>query len=205
LLYNLKDRDLGGHHEACKKVDVTKKKLTSGFPDCNFTKLTGQNLGLMKRMIIVISALIFISADACSQWYVKQYNVQDISLLNEMQLEESLHNTRNNVYYSLILSGAGGAMVLLAVLLPYEETEESTFVEQLLGEKNVNNLYIAGGVAIAAGGIVAAITYLARMGTIRSELEEPFSNSGSFSLSPSLFVVKPSNAVLPGLTMTFRF
>jgi len=156
-------------------------------------------------MIIVISALIFISADACSQWYVKQYNVQDISLLNEMQLEESLHNTRNNVYYSLILSGAGGAMVLLAVLLPYEETEESTFVEQLLGEKNVNNLYIAGGVAIAAGGIVAAITYLARMGTIRSELEEPFSNSGSFSLSPSLFVVKPSNAVLPGLTMTFRF
>ncbi len=93
----------------------------------------------------------------------------------------------------------------LAVLFPYEETEESTFVEQLLGEKNVNNLYIAGGVAIAAGGLVAAITYLARMGTIRSELEEPFSYSGSFSLEPAIFIERSSNNILPGLTMTFRF
>jgi hypothetical protein len=96
-------------------------------------------------------------------------------------------------------------VVLLAVLLPYEETEESTFIEQLLGEKNVNNLYIAGGVAIAAGGIVAAITYLARMGTIRSELEDPFSSSGSFSLEPAIFIERSSNNILPGLTMTFRF
>jgi len=152
-----------------------------------------------------MSALLFISADACSQWYVKQYNVQDISLLNEQQLEESLKNARDNVYVSLLVSGVGGVVVLAAVLFPYEETEESTFVEQLLGEKNVNNLYIAGGVAIAAGGIVAAITYLARMGTIRSELEEPFSNSGSFSLEPAIFIERSSNSILPGLTMTFRF
>ncbi|MCU0365781.1 MAG: hypothetical protein MUC78_14760 [Bacteroidales bacterium] len=159
----------------------------------------------MKRIIIVLSLLACISADACSQWYVKQYNVQDISLLNEQQLEESLRNTRNNVYYSLITTGVGGVVVLLAILLPYEETEESTFIEQLLGEKNVNNLYIAGGVAIAAGGIVAAITYLARMGTIRSELEDPFSSSGSFSLEPAIFIERSSNNILPGLTMTFRF
>ena len=159
----------------------------------------------MKRLLIVLSLLACIYADAYSQWYVKQYNVQDISLLNELQLEESLRNTRNSVYYSLITTGVGGVVVLLAILLPYEETEESTLIEQLLGEKNVNNLYIAGGVAIAAGGLVAAITYLGRMGTIRSQLEERFPNSGSFSLSPSLFVVQPSHTVLPGITMTVRF
>jgi hypothetical protein len=205
LLYNLKDRDPPARHEVCKRLNGKKKKLTSGFPDCNFTKLTRKNSGLMKRIIIVLSLLACISADACSQWYVKQYNVQDISLLNEQQLEESLRNTRNNVYYSLITTGVGGVVVLLAILLPYEETEESTFIEQLLGEKNVNNLYIAGGVAIAAGGIVAAITYLARMGTIRSELEDPFSSSGSFSLEPAIFIERSSNNILPGLTMTFRF
>jgi hypothetical protein len=205
LLYNPKDRDPPGKHEVCKRFNGKKKKLTSGFPDCNFTKLTRKNSGLMKRIIIVLSLLACISADACSQWYVKQYNVQDISLLNEQQLEESLRNTRNNVYYSLITTGVGGVVVLLAILLPYEETEESTFIEQLLGEKNVNNLYIAGGVAIAAGGIVAAITYLARMGTIRSELEDPFSSSGSFSLEPAIFIERSSNNILPGLTMTFRF
>ena len=159
----------------------------------------------MKRIIIVMSALLFISADACSQWYVKQYNVQDISLLTEQQLEESLKNARDNVYVSLVVSGVGGVVVLLTVLFPYEESEESTLVEELLGEKNVNNLYIAGGVALAAGGLVAAITYLARMGTIRSELEDPFSSSGSFSLEPAIFIERSSNNILPGLTMTFRF
>lgn len=159
----------------------------------------------MKRIIIVLSIVACISADACSQWYVKKYNVQDISLLNEQQLEESLQNARNNVYTSLFVSGVGVVVVLVAVLFPYEETEESTFVEQLLGEKNVNNLYIAGGVAIAAGGLVATITYLARMGNIRSELEGPFSYSGSFSLEPAVFIERSSNNILPGLTMTFRF
>lgn len=159
----------------------------------------------MKKVIMVLSLLTFLVIDAWSQWYVKQYNVQDISLLSEQQLEESLKNARSNTYASLLVSGVGGVIVLVAIVWPYEETEESTFIEQLLGENNVNNLYIAGGVAIAAGGIVAAITYLGRMGTIRSQLEERFSYSGSLSLSPSLFVVHSSKTVVPGFTMTVRF
>jgi hypothetical protein len=161
----------------------------------------------MKKASVVICLLLLHVINACGQWYVKKYNVTDIDYLTQQQLKESIKDTRTSVYVSLGCAGAGGLVILFEKLMPYKEEDDDnvTILEALLGEKGVHQATIAAGAGLIAGGAIASIVYLARLGTIRSTLNRNFPSSGSLNLSPTLIQDRYSHVICPGLTLTFNF
>jgi hypothetical protein len=161
----------------------------------------------MKSVFILIGLFIVCMTDTYGQWYTKKYEVTDIDYLTQQQLEESARNTKTGIYGSLAVMGAGGLVILAERFIPYKEEDDDnvTIIEALLGEKGVHNLTIAGGVVIAAGGAIASIVYLSRLGTIKSALKRNYPVQGSFNITPALLTEKYSHAVCPGLALTFNF
>lgn len=138
---------------------------------------------------------------------MKKYEVSDIDYLSQQQLEESLKDTRSGIYASPGIMGAGGLVILAGHFTPYtaEDDDNVTIIEYLLGEKTVHDLTIAGGAAIAAGGAIASIVYLSRIGTIKSALNRNFPPQGSLAISPVFFTGKGIYSLCPGLTLTIKF
>jgi len=161
----------------------------------------------MKKVIFLPALFMAFGLSAHGQWYMKKYEVSDIDYLTQQQLEESVTDAKSGTYTSLIVMGCGGLVILAEHFFPYKEEDDDnvTILEQLLGEKSVHNLTIAGGVAIAAGGAIASIVYLSRLGTIKSALRRNFPSQGSLALSPALLTEKCSHSVCPGITLTIRF
>ena len=159
----------------------------------------------MKKIILVSSLLIISISTSYSQWYVKKYNVTDINFLSSEQLEESLINSKAGLLYSGIVAGIGGGIFLVAKYLPYEQDENSTFLEQLIGEKGMNGILIFTGAGILIGGSIACIAYLGRIGRIRSVINRNYSTSGSLKISPTLILPDYTRSYCPGLTVTYNF
>lgn len=118
-----------------------------------------------------------------------------------------MKDTKTGIYSSLAIAGVGGVVILLERLIPYkvDEDENPTIIEQLLGDKGVHTLTIAAGICIAGAGAIGSITYLGRLGTIRSALNRNFPPSGSVNLSPAIVFSDYSRTICPGFTLTCSF
>jgi hypothetical protein len=162
---------------------------------------------IMKTAVVVLGLLIGYLTNTYGQWYTNKYQVSDIDYLTQQQLEESVRDTKTGIYGSLAVLGTGGLVILAERFIPYKEEDDDnvTIIESLLGEKGVHTLTIAGGIVIAAGGAIASIVYLSRIGTIKSALNRNFPVPGSLSLSPALLMERYSHSVCPGITVTFNF
>ena len=125
---------------------------------------------------IAICCLFLISClQVSGQWYVKKYQVNDINLLTQNQLEESLLESKT----SLLLSGAVTAVAGLSfVYFKYWEPgvpENPTLVEELLGDDGVNMVGVALSAGVAVIGTISCIVSIGRSGTIRSTLKKELS------------------------------
>jgi len=157
----------------------------------------------MKRIILATLLLSILCFRSYGQWYEKKYNVTDINLLSREQLDESLKDSKTEVLYSGIISAAGAGIFVAGRFLPYEINDESSFFEQLIGEQGMKKIMMATGVGIAAGGLVAGIVYLGRIGKIKSVINEYYASGARLIVSPNLFLYDQSLAA--GLTLTFNF
>jgi hypothetical protein len=160
---------------------------------------------LMHKIIITTSLTLILSLSSYGQWYVKKYNVSDISLLTKEQLDESLKESRTNLIYSGAASVTGVAVFLAGRYLPYEMDEESTFFEQLIGERGMKGILMVTGVGITVGGAVAAVVYLGRIGKIKSIINEYYSYGGKLNFSPVVIVNNSTKSIVPGFTLTYNF
>jgi hypothetical protein len=159
----------------------------------------------MKKMVL-IAYLIFVSCfNSYGQWYVKKYNVSDIDFLSREQLEESLKTSKSDLLYSGIISVAGGGVFLAGRYLPYEIDDESSIIEQLLGEKGMKKILMVSGAGMVVGGAVAGIVYLGRIGRIKSVINKYFTSAGSLNISPTIIVNYHDQVVCPGFTLTYNF
>ena len=150
----------------------------------------------MKKIILVFYLLSVYITSLHGQWYTRKYNVTDINLLSQQQLEASMKVTKTNLYSSVAVAGLGGVIILIERLNPYkaDDDDNQTVIEQLLGEKGVHNLTIAAGIGIAVSGAIASVCYLGRLGTIRSALNRNFPLTGS---------LEPGTSSGPGKKLTF--
>ena len=91
--------------------------------------------------------------------------------------------------------------------MPYslEDEEDPTFFEQLLGDKGMHKVIIGTGIGIARVGTIVCISYLGRLGTIRSTLNRNFQSFGSLNLAPSIVLERYSHSLYPGLRVTYSF
>jgi hypothetical protein len=160
---------------------------------------------MMKKMFLATSLLLTAYVNSQGQWYVKNYNVTDINFLSREQLEESLKTSKSDLLYSGIISVAGGGIFLAGRYLPYEINEESSFIEQLFGEKGMKDILKVSGAGILAGGAIAGIVYLGRIVRIRSIINKYYASAGSLNISPAIIPGYCNKTVYPGLTITYNF
>jgi len=157
----------------------------------------------MKRLIIASLFLFILSFRSSGQWYEKKYNVTDINLLSREQLDESLKESKTDLLYSGAVSAAGAGIFVAGRYLPYEINDESSFLEQLIGERGMKKIVMATGVGIAAGGLVAGIVYLGRIGKIKSVINEYYASGARLIVSPDILITDRSPVA--GFSVTFSF
>ena len=116
-----------------------------------------------------------------------------------------MHNTKTNLAVSGAIAVVGGLLVITGIYLPYQESEDPTFWEQLLGPKGLNTLSIAAGVILLAGGTVATFIYLGRTGLIKSTIKKNFPETGSLNFSPKIMFNNYTRTYSAGFSLSLRF
>jgi hypothetical protein len=159
----------------------------------------------MKKLILVSCFLLMSFISSYGQWYSKEYIVSDINLLSKQQLEESLQTSKKDLLISGAVAGMGGVVLLIVKYFPYVESDESTFWEQLLGERAINGMGIVMGAGLIAGGVIAGIVYLGRIGTINSTINRNYPSAGSLHISPTIILNSNSQSYSPGISLTYNF
>lgn len=157
----------------------------------------------MLRFILSSLIVFVLYGGLQGQWYEKKYNVADIDLLSRDQLDESLKDSKSELLYAGVISAAGVGVFLAGRYLPYEIDDEASFIEQLIGEKGMKKIMMASGVGIAAGGMIAGIVYLARIGKINSVIHNYYASGEKLILSP--VILDGGRSMVPGVSITFNF
>ena len=159
----------------------------------------------MKKIIIILSLLIISFTNSYGQWYAKKYQVSDINLLSKEQLQESLVSSRNGILYSGLAGGMGALIYVLGKNKLFDLPDNPTFVEQLLGRNGVNALTAGVGAAIFAGGVISTISYMERVGKIKTALNKKGQSFGSVYIAPKIFSNEHLASYQIGVSLTCNF
>jgi hypothetical protein len=159
----------------------------------------------MKKIIISAFLLLISFINSSDQWYAKKYQVTDIHFLSHNQLEESLLKSKKDFLLAAGIAGTGGVIFLIFKFIQPGMSEDPSDIEQLIGDKGVNKIGMISGIWIAIGGTIASIVYMGRIGRIKSVLNQNYPYTGSLRISPSLILIKYTQAAWPGITLTYKF
>jgi hypothetical protein len=155
----------------------------------------------MKKIILVSCLLLISYLDSYGQWYVKKYNVSDINLLSQEQLEKSLRNSKNGLLASGFCAGLGAILFFV----PETPSDDPTFFQQLIGEKGQNAVNKSFGVGLMMGGTIASIVYLGRIGRIKTVIKENYPTEGTLNILPTFMLNNYTRSWCSGFTLTYNF
>jgi hypothetical protein len=159
----------------------------------------------MKKVVIVLILLSVTFNISFGQWYVKRYQVNDINSLTKTQLEESLATSKKDLLTIGGIAGFGGILFVVFKYLKPGMSDDPSFIEQLLGDKGVNDVGIGIGIGMLAGGTVASIVYIGRIGSIRSAINRNYPSYGLFKVSPAIILNTYTRSSFPGLKLAYNF
>jgi len=131
--------------------------------------------------------------------------VADINFLSDEQLTESLRESKKGLLYSGISAGVGGFLIFLPMISPYEVDDNSPIGQQLIGAEGMNKVIIGIGAGVLAGGTIASIVYLSRIGRIKSIINKKYPYLGSLNISPIVIFNNYAQSIGPGFTLTYYF
>ena len=153
---------------------------------------------------MIVFSLLILSNFSQAQWYSKRYQVSDMNQLTLLQLNESLKTTKDQVLGSGLLAICGGGLFLLGInnMLTLDNP---TMLEQLIGEKGMNDIFAGLGAAIFLGGTIGFFGYLERVGHIKTAIRQNFPISGSLHLSPRIIYTNYTASYHMGVTLTYNF
>ena len=160
---------------------------------------------MLRKIVFTACLTIVLVAQTNGQWYEKKYNVTDINYLTRDQLDKSLKESRTSLMYSGIVTCTGAVLFLAGRYLPYELDDNSSFLEQLIGENGMKKIMMATGVATFTGGAIAGIVYLARIGKINSVINQNYSLNGNIQILPVMIVNSSDYSLSPGISITYYF
>ena len=159
----------------------------------------------MKKSILTLLLLTFILGNSFGQWYTKKYQVSDINLLSEKQMEESIKDSKNSSLAGILTAGIGGLIYILGSNSVFELSDNPTLLEQLMGKKGINDCAMVMGAGMMGAGVIVSISYEGRIGKIKSALSKKTPSTGSIRISPKLFPNRYTGSMQPGILMTLNF
>jgi hypothetical protein len=84
-------------------------------------------------------------------------------------------------------------------------SDDPGWIEELLGDEGVNNIGMVAGAGIFAGGAIASIVYMGRIGSIKTAIRKNYPSLGSVNISPALLLNNYTKQFSPGLRLTYIF
>ena len=159
----------------------------------------------MKKIIIVLCLLLSSFNNSYGQWYVRKYQVSDIYLLSRQQLDESLHNSKNNVLISGVIAAMGGCIILLTEYGNLVPEDNPSFLAQLIGDNGMKSLTIGCGAVLLIGGSIATISYLGRIIRINTVINKKFPSFSSLNISPKIILNNYTESYRLGVSFTYNF
>lgn len=154
---------------------------------------------------ILLLLLFILSPDVNGQWYHKKFNVSDINLLSQEQLDTTLREFKTDTWISVGVAGLGGLLYLTFRYVKPGMSEDPGLIEQLLGDEGVNKVGEVVSLGITGAGIIAVIVYLTRVERIRSVINNNYPVLQSMKMSPVILVNNSSRHFSPGISLTWRF
>jgi|WetSurMetagenome_2_1015567.scaffolds.fasta_scaffold69131_2 hypothetical protein len=157
----------------------------------------------MYKLLFTI-LLAMVSMPSSAQWYQKDYGVDRIDILTDVQMDEAEDKAKEIAGNGAIVIGAGAVSCLAGYLyLRYGLGEEPTLVEELLGPRVIGKGLIALGIGTAATGAVIAMVGLTRKSSIQSARNRYYLQS-SLNITPIL-ISSEKGSLHPGLSVTISF
>ncbi|TAL68231.1 MAG: hypothetical protein EPN88_07210 [Bacteroidetes bacterium] len=141
----------------------------------------------MKKTIIMSCLFLISIINLQGQWYIKEYNVTDINFLSKGQLDKSLVKSKNELLTAGTIAGMGGVVFILFKLA------------------HIGLIGTITGSGIMAGGVIAGIVCLERIGNIKSTINKNYPTVGSLSISPTIILNNYTRSCCSGFTLTFNF
>jgi hypothetical protein len=111
------------------------------------------------------------------------------------QLEESLGKSKQYLLSSGFIAGVGGVFMIVSIYGHPDMSEDPSIIEQVIGDKGIKNIFLYAGVGMLAGGTIASIAYLGRIGRSRSVINKNYSSLELLNIS--------TTAVLNSCTKSF--
>jgi hypothetical protein len=111
----------------------------------------------MKRVLVLMSAMLFLAFSVNAQWYYNSYNVSNINDLNKAQLDLSLTKANQSVKTGQIMTGIGVGVGIIGGII-YASGLSGIVNSNTIGGINDNlNKGIAGAYLMYGGIITAGI------------------------------------------------
>ncbi len=160
----------------------------------------------MSRGILASIFIFFITEGLYGQWYNKKYFVNDINLLNQSQLTESLDETRGEILGSGGFALIGGALIWGgSSTIKNGLDEDASIIEELLGAEFIGRSLIVLGAGCIAGGTIGSLIFFTRHEKIRSVLKNNYGPPGSLGISPALIPCRNDQPPALGMSVWIKF
>ena len=161
----------------------------------------------MKKIIIAVCLLFISVTSSYGQWYFRKYHVTNINSLSIIQLQESLKNSKTGLRGAILIGAGGGVLMgLLGVCTLYLGFGDNpSRLAELLGSEFMGRTYLVIGAGLFAGGTIASIAYIGRIGRIKSVIRKNYPYAGSLNISPAIILDNSTRSYCPGFTLTFNF
>ena len=158
----------------------------------------------MKKLMLVLSLLI-VSNLSNAQWYNRKYKVNDINLLTNEQLNESLRASKNALLVSGCTAVIGGCFLLANKWNLWVSDTNPSFLEQQIGQKSMHDMYGGVGFGLIAGGTIAFFGYLERTKNIKMAIHRNFPHISSIHITPKVDYNRYTFSRDLGLSLTYNF
>ncbi len=158
----------------------------------------------MKRLLCAQLILLLLNCSLKSQWYTKQYGVNDIRDLTNEQLTISFQD-----YKKVTIAGGCsiglGCLSILVANTTYKNglPEDATFGEEILGSRVMKGIYKILGYGLIGGGVIACNIGISRSHNIKKVMIEHNKYNNSISFRPVF--INNNGPLCTGLTISYRF
>jgi hypothetical protein len=113
--------------------------------------------------------------------------------------------SKDDLLFSGCVDGAGGLFMILSLYVHPGMSEVPFVLEQLIGDKGVNDMFLCAGAGMLVGGTIASIACLGRITKIRLLIKKNYQSFGSLNISTSAILNNHTKSFCPEFRLTYNF
>lgn len=159
----------------------------------------------MKKVFLIISFLILLSAGGNCQWYNRRYGVNDITQLSQEQLNEALTRAQSKVTGGHVLSIVGAAGIGVGSYLIAHSKKIYPEANDLTEQQLTGIMFLVISIPIEIAGLIKWGINGTRVKSIKGVLKSTDVKMGFVNYQKGNICASSQGSLLPCLSVTIHF